>query len=186
MTLIDLGPIAAEPVSVAEAKAWCRIERSDEDGLLAGLVKAARETIEADTRLMLVQRSFRLSVDPVPADGWIQVILHPLVAVTTVTAFNAEGTPTSFGPGEAVIERALGIEAIRVSRRVRDAAANGAEIEFSAGFAAPDVPENLKLALKRIVSASYELRAAVPLEQQPGIVPPLARALIAPFRQVRL
>lgn len=186
MTLIDLGPVAAEPVSVAEVKAWCRIERDDEDALLAGLVKAARETVEADTRLMLVRRGFRLSADPVPGDGWIEIPRSPLVAVTALVAYDVAGTPVSFPATDAVIERALGIEAIRVSPRVRTAGANGVEIEFSAGFAVGEVPETLKLALKRIVAAAYELRAAVPLEHQPGIVPPLARALIAPYRRARL
>lgn len=186
MTLIDLGPIPAEPVTLAEVKAWCRIERGDEDELLAGLVRAARETIEADTRLMLVRRGFRLSVDPVPGDGWIEIARHPLAAVTEVVAYDIAGTPATFPAGDAVIERAVGIEAIRVSPRVRAAGANGVEIEFTAGFAAGEMPENLKLALKRIVAAAYELRAEVPLAQQPGIVPPLARALLAPYRERRI
>ncbi|MEF2551763.1 head-tail connector protein [Aurantimonas sp. A2-1-M11] len=74
MTIIDLGlGDAGEPASVAEAeaeaKAWARIDRDDEDGLIGGLIRAARETIEALTGLVLVQRAFRLALDPVPADG---------------------------------------------------------------------------------------------------------------------
>lgn len=186
MTLINLGGDGAEPVPLADLKAWCRIERDDEDTLIGSLGKAARETIEAETRLMLVRRGFRLLVDPVPGDGWVEVRRHPVEAVTSVVAYDAAGVPVEFGPGEAVIERALGIEAIRVSRRVIEAAANAVEIEFTAGLAAGDVPEGLRLAIKRIVSASYELRAAVPVGQQPGVVPAAARALISPYRRVCL
>lgn len=186
MTLIDLGGVLAEPVPVAELKTWCRIERDDEDGLIAALAMAARQTIEAETRLVLARRTFRLAVDPVPADGWIEVERHPLHGVTGIVAYGAAGVPAAFEPEEAVIERALGIEAVRLSRRIVEAAANGVEVELQAGFAVEAVPENLKLAIRRIVAVSYELRAAVPVAMQPGLVPPAARALIQPFRRVRL
>lgn len=161
MTLIDLGGIAAEPVTLAEAKAWCRIERDDEDGLIARLVTAARETVERETRLVLVRRGFRLVLDPVPADGWIEITRHPLHQVTSVTAYDGAGVPTEFGPDASVIERALGIEAIRVSQAVVRAAVNGAEIEFTAGFLPGDVPQNLILAMQRIIAAAYERKSVV-------------------------
>ncbi|BDA83689.1 hypothetical protein Sa4125_12310 [Aureimonas sp. SA4125] len=186
MTLIDLGGIAAEPVTLAEAKAWCRIERDDEDALLARLVAAARETVERETRLVLVRRGFRLALDPVPGDGWIEITRHPLHEVTSVVAFDGAGVPTEFGPGQGVIERALGVEAIRVSQAVVRAAVNGAEIEFTSGFAPGTVPENLVLAMQRIVATAYELRGAVSAGMQPAIVPDAARVLIAPFRRVLL
>ena len=94
--------------------------------------------------------------------------------------------PQTFAVSEAIVERALGIEAIRLSPAVRMASVNGVEVDFTAGFAAGETPENLVLALKTIVAASYEFRASVGLSQQPAIMPPLARSLIAPFARVRL
>ncbi|MEX6505624.1 head-tail connector protein [Jiella sp. M17.18] len=185
MTTIDLGG-AGEPLSAADAKAWARIDRDDEDTLIAALVTAARETIEAATGLALSQRRFRLSLDPVPPFGWVEATRHPLVSIDTVTAFGADGMPRAFETQDAVIERALGLEAIRLSPAVRQAAANGVEIEFTAGFAAGEVPENLLLALKTIVAASYETRSAVSLTMQPALMPPLAERLIAPYRRMRV
>ncbi|MEC5324616.1 head-tail connector protein [Aurantimonas sp. A3-2-R12] len=121
MTMIDLGG-GVEPMTAADIKIWARIDRADEDGLIANLIRAARETIEA----------------------------------------------------------------IRLSPAVRMAAANGVEVEFEAGFAVGMVPENLLLALRTIVAASYELRAAVDPSQQPAVLPPLARSLLAPYRRVRI
>ncbi|KQT55266.1 MULTISPECIES: head-tail connector protein [unclassified Aureimonas] len=186
MTLIDLGPPASEPVTLADLKTWCRIERDDEDALVVSLGKAARETVEALTRTILSRRGFRLVVDEAPADGWIEVPRVPVRSVGAVTAYDAAGTPHAFGASHAVIERALGIEAVRVSPDVVAAAANGLEIEFEAGFDAGAAPEGLKLALRRIVSASYEVRAALPASQQPAIVPQAAEVLLAPYRRVRL
>ena len=68
MTIIDLGALdgaeLVEPVSLSEAKAWARIERDDEDALIAGLIRAARQAVEAMTGLVLAQRGFRLALDP--------------------------------------------------------------------------------------------------------------------------
>lgn len=186
MTLIDLGPPAAEPVTLADLKTWCRIERDDEDALVVSLGKAARETVEALTLTILARRGFRLLVDAVPADGWIEVPRVPVRSVGAVTAYGATGTPQAFGTAHAVIERALGIEAVRVSPDVVAAAANGLEIEFDAGFDTGAAPEGLKLAVRRIVSASYEVRGALPVSQQPAILPAAAAVLLAPYRRVRL
>lgn len=185
MTLIELGGMGAEPVSVAEAKAWCRIERNDEDALVGTLVKAAREAIERETRLILARRSFRVALDTVPTDRRIAMPRRPLVAVTAVTAYGPDGSARSFSSGSATIDRFLETAA-RVSEEVAAAAVNGLEIEFTAGFDAASVPEALKLATKQIVSATYEIRGAVSADLQPGVMPAAARDLISAYREIRL
>ena len=190
MTIIDLGALdgveLVEPLSLAEAKAWARIERDDEDALIGALIRAARQTVEEMTGLVLARRSFRLALDPVPADGWTAIARRPLGPITAITAYGVGGAAQSFDVSESVVERALGIEAIRLSPAVRAASVNGVEVDFSAGFVAGETPENLVLALKIIVAASYEFRAAVGVSEQPAIMPKLARSLIAPFRRVLL
>ncbi len=190
MTIIDLGALdgaeLVEPLSLAEAKTWARIERDDEDALISGLIRAARQTMEEMTGLVLAQRGFRLALDPVPADGWVEIARRPLGPITAIAVYGADGVPQAFAPSEGVVERALGIEAIRLSPTVRMASVNGVEVDFTAGFADGDTPENLVLALKTIVAASYEFRTSVGLSQQPAIMPPLARTLIAPFRRLSL
>lgn len=186
MTLIDLGPPAAEPVTLADVKSWCRIDRDDEDALISGLVRAARLQIESETGLVLARRAFRLCVDAVPEDGWLEIPRRPLKAVTGVVAYDGTGTPAEYGPEEAVIERALGIEAIRLSPAVRSMAVNGAEVEFEVGCDAGEAPEPLLVALRRIVATAYEVRGAVSSDQQPAVIPPLAAALISPYRRMRL
>lgn len=185
MTTIDLG-VTAEPLALAEAKAWARIERDDEDGLISGLISAGREAIERETGLALIARSFRLALDPAPADGWVEMTRRPLVEVEGVTAYDAAGNPTAFTASEAVAERPIGADGVRLSGAVLDAAANGVEIEFTAGFAAGACPAGLVLALKAICAASYEARALVEPGMQPALRPAIAEQLIAPYRRVRI
>ncbi|TFF20558.1 hypothetical protein E3C22_16765 [Jiella endophytica] len=185
MTTIDLG-LAAEPLSLAEAKAWARIERDDEDALIAELIRAAREAIERETGLALSSRSFQLVLDPAPRDGWVEATRHPLVSIDGVTAYDAAGNPVVFAADQAIAERPRGGEGFRLSAAVIEQAANGIEIELSAGFGDADRPADLMLALKVIVAASYEARALVEPGMQPALRPALAERLIAPYRRVRL
>ncbi|MCE7027003.1 head-tail connector protein [Jiella avicenniae] len=185
MTTIDLG-LSAEPLALADAKAWARIERDDEDGLISGLISAGREAIERETGLALIARSFRLALDPVPRGGWVEATRRPLVAVESVTAFDASGNPVSFSAAEAIAERPRGTDCFRLSDAVIDAAANGVEIEFTAGFAEGECPADLMLALQAIVAASYEARALIEPGMQPALRPALAERLLASYRQVRI
>ena len=50
------GP-GEEPVTLAEAKAWCRIDGADDDALLAALIAAARLQVESLTGRALMTQS---------------------------------------------------------------------------------------------------------------------------------
>ncbi|WP_157944517.1 head-tail connector protein [Mangrovicella endophytica] len=186
MTLIDLGGDGGEPLDLADLKSWCRIERSDEDTLLTELIRSARETVEAETGLVLMPRSFRVSLDAAPFDGWCRLPRRPLRSVTSVIAYDAGGNARLFGTADYRLTRNGDAAAIRMGRSVLAAASNGLEIEFEAGFAEGAAPASLILAMKRIAATAYELRSAVAPEQQPAVIPAAARELLAPFRPVRL
>lgn len=183
MVVVDLGGGGAEPVSVVEAKAWCRIERSDEDGSIAALVTAARETVERETRTVLVKRKFRVVLDGLPVDRVVRLPSTPLGAVTAIVGYDVDGTPMSLSVADAALAGPPGTNALTLSEKAVGAASNGIEIEFTAGFEAGMVPAALKLAVKQIVAASYEMRGAVAADMQPGLIPKAARDLIAPFRR---
>ncbi|GGD93787.1 hypothetical protein GCM10011390_10650 [Aureimonas endophytica] len=185
MVLIELGNAGPEPVALAEAKTWCRIERDDEDVLIAALIGAARETVERETGLALRRRDLRIAIGDLPPDGRVALPRRPVATVLGLTAYGADGLPRAFAAANAVLERFGAGETVRLTEIVL-AAANGLEIDVTAGFAPADVPEALKLAIKRMVAVSYETRAALAPEMQPALIPPAARAAIAAFREVRL
>ena len=68
MSPVLLASPSAEPVSLADAKAWLRIDTADEDSLVASLVPAARARVEAATRRLLVTQTWRLAFDAWPND----------------------------------------------------------------------------------------------------------------------
>ena len=69
MSSILLTAAAVEPVTLAEAKAYLRVEHDDDDDVIAALIAGARIHVEAQTRRALITQSWRLVRDAWPADG---------------------------------------------------------------------------------------------------------------------
>jgi len=181
------GP-AVEPITLVEMKAYLRVDEDDaaQDDLISGLIKAARLTIEAASRRILVEQSWRVVLDRWPRDGVILLPLAPLIAVDTIRITNAAGTATEL-PDHTFEADALS-EPPRIV--VTDAPEpgkprHGISVALRAGFGATAeaVPATLKLAIRILVAHWFENRGDVVGEQ---ILPPEALALVAPFQRAWL
>ncbi|MBV9076079.1 MAG: phage head-tail connector protein, partial [Methylobacteriaceae bacterium] len=80
-----------EPVSLAEAKAHLRLEGSDEDALVAGLVSAARAFVQGTTRLCLIAQTWRIAAPGWPPGRAIALPVAPVLAVGAVRIGTAGG-----------------------------------------------------------------------------------------------
>jgi hypothetical protein len=60
---------ASEPVSLAEAKAWAKIDAGDDDPLVAALIAAAREAAENYLRRSLISQTWKLTQDLPPGQS---------------------------------------------------------------------------------------------------------------------
>ena len=185
MPTILISPPVGEPVSLAEAKAFLRVDHDDEDALIGALVSAARLQVENATGRALMSQGWRTVLDAWPARRVVRIARSPVAAIDAVTVYDDQGAASVLDPGDYRLDTAS-----RPARLVIDAAApspgasvNGIEIDFTAGFGtAGDVPAPLVLAIKRLVAHWYENREAT----QDGDVPGPVAALIAPYRLVGL
>ena len=91
MASILLTPPAAEPLSLAEAKAFLRLETADDDPLIAAFISAARLHVETQTGLALITQSWRMVLDCWPANGRIAVRPAPLQTLTAARVFDFDG-----------------------------------------------------------------------------------------------
>jgi uncharacterized phiE125 gp8 family phage protein len=164
------------------AKAYLRVERADEDGLIAGLVAAAAELCEAFIAAPLLERDFS---ETIPAGrAWRRLGRGPVRAITQVEAVPDEG------PAQALPAADYGIDIdisgdgwVRVAasgegRRIR--------VGYRAGLAAgwADLPAALRQGILRLAAHFYTNRAA---DGARGSEPPAAvAALWRPFRRLRL
>ncbi len=169
-------PPVEEPVTVAQARAWLRVESGgDEDALIARLIAAARARAEWHTGRAFVTQGWTLWLDGVR--GAIEMPLAPLQAVTSVTLHHADGATTLLDEAYVVSGQHLMLAMVPQALRVRD----GIAVAFTAGYgAAEDVPAPIAQAILHIVSSLYEHRDG------DAPTPDSALALLAPYRTIKL
>lgn len=171
-----------EPVSVALAKAHCRIDTNDEDDLLKNVyIPAARQTVEEYTGRTL--RAHRVAeCASITPDGFG-------LALARLPAFDLESIVMR-DRDDNEVELDLELYGARiVNSRMRSYVVTTKRLPFSAsyvvtykaGYPEGEVPPNLVLAILHFTGDGYENREA----QQVGAVMqrnPRAVALMDPFR----
>ena len=186
MTIIIVTPPASEPVSLAEAKLFLRVDHDAEDDLIATLITAAREAVEAACGRALIKRRVRESLDIWRRDavGCAMLGLGPVTNIVAVRLLAANGSQSVIDAGRYRLEGAgdrprLVFEA-GVPATLRQA--GGVEIEYDSGFAetGEELPTALRVATLQIVCALYEARLGE------AAIPETARALMRPFAPARL
>ena len=175
-----------EPVSVAELRAYLRLDPDDggtEDGLLQALITAIRACLEIEARRILIPGRYRIALAAWPPNGLLPLPLSPLVALTRVGFAEAKGV-TELAAGLV----RLGPDPIEapglvVDPAVPDPAGRTILIEVAAGFGGdgPPLPAPLRLAILRLAAARYEHRGDEPDAARTDVAD-----LAAPFRRMRL
>lgn len=189
MTLFRTVAPEAEPVTLAEAKKTLRVDHDSEDELLSGLIRAAREEVEATCGLALIDQSWRLALDRLPRSHRVLLRRHPVREVVAITVYGAEGEASLVDAGDYRLDpEARPAQLLFLRGLAPGVAMNGIEIDFAAGFgeAGTDVPDLLRRAMLLLVAHWYEFRAQIGPAGQPVSYPPLYERLIAPWRARRL
>jgi uncharacterized phiE125 gp8 family phage protein len=168
------------PVAIEQVKAYLRIQGSDEDALLAGLVRTASELCEALTRTALIEREVEETIAARP--GWTRLEAAPVRAILAVSGLAADGSATLLAPDDFAIDiDSAGDGWVRV---LRSAGAERAAVLYRAGRAADwnGVPEPLRHGIVRLAAHFYTHR-----DGEDGSAPPAAvTALWLPYRRLRL
>jgi uncharacterized phiE125 gp8 family phage protein len=83
-SLTTLTHPAVEPVSLAEAKAHCRVDTNDDDALISAYITAAREWCESYCDETFVHTQYRMTLDSFPVE--IELPRPPMASSGTVTS----------------------------------------------------------------------------------------------------
>ena len=160
MSLRLITPPTVEPVSVATAKTYLRVDGSDDDTLIGSLIKAAREKGEELARRAFITQTLEQTIDAWPSDMRLKLYRPPLQSITSVKyldSSNVEHTWTDYvadirsGPG-VVIFNSLPSASLLESGAIT--------VRFVAGFGAAgtNVPERINQTILQLVAYWYENR----------------------------
>lgn len=192
MTSYLLAGPATEPVTLADAKIFLRVDDSAEDNLISTLIAAARIHVESVTGRALIQQSWRVVLDDWPRDRIVKLPVAPLLSLTTITAYDADGDGTSINLAEILPETNIAPARLFLPVNLPDAPVlrdrQAIEIDYLAGYGedADDVPSGLNQAILSLIGHWFEHRDAVVLAGSGAVVPGGFDRLLSPYRQVAL
>lgn len=159
----------AEPVSLDETKLYLRVDHSEDDAMILGMIAAARQYCEAVTKRSFTVQTMQMYADEFPYTDVID-IPRPFYSTTDVTVkYYAIGStsPITFPSSNYWVDDSL--EPGRIV--LRDAAdwptvelrtSKGVEVTFRSGYGGqPDVPDGIKIAMKSLIGHWYTNREAV-------------------------
>lgn len=174
MALRQITPPAAEPVTLAEAKAHLRVDSTDDDLLISSLIIASRIYCEQFTARAFITQTWEYVIDTFPADD-IMLPLPPLQSVTSVKYDDASGIEQTLATTEYEVDTVSqpgwivpvttgwpksiweGINAVR--------------IQFVAGYAsAANSPDNLAANVPQSIKAAILLHVGQLYDQREDIV----------------
>jgi len=206
--LTETTPPAVEPLDLAETKTFLRIDHSNDDTLVTGLIYAARQFCESVTGRSLITRSYSLYLDYWPGTtslGWwdgvqegadilfnnsaLNLPKPPLISVTSVKVYSVSGVATDFSSANYFVDT-VGIPGRIVLTEgalppIPGRIANGIEVNFTAGYGttAASVPIVLRQGMKQIVAHLYEHRGDSPDQ---ALLASGAALLFQPYRALGL
>lgn len=181
-----------EALSVDEAKQHLRVDTSDDDGLIAGYILAARHWVESQVGPLMTQ-TWDYTVDygwPTLAGEYaIPLPLRPVQSVTSVSYKDSDGATQTLSAG--LYTTVLNVPLPRIERAygaswptVRDVPA-AITVRFVAGYGSTpgDVPDSLRVAMQLLVGHFYENRESVVVGNlQVNELPMGVETLISPWR----
>lgn len=176
----------SDPVTVAEAKSYLRVDGSDDDTIIGIMIKSATAVIEKYIDQKLIQQTWYQYMDRFPyrtVDAWwdgvkelpvselytpepaIKLMIGPLVSVNAFNTYADDGVAVLFDSSNYVIDTAgpfgriaLKLGGVWPTTILRKV--NGIEIDFTVGMAASasNLPADLRQAVLDYVSLMYENR----------------------------
>lgn len=186
--VVTSGP-PEEPISIAEAKAYARVDIDDDDELIAAMIVAARQWSESFANRIWIETAFQWTLD-----GFFNQFCLPRCPVISVDQFDyvdQQGVTQTLAPSGYQVDTTDPLEArIRPAYNqhwpVARAVYSAVTIDFTAGFGpdADSVPELVKQAIKVVVNDFYEHRESFIAGTSIAKVPRAAEALLGLKRKV--
>lgn len=179
--------IVTEPVSVAEAKLYCKVQDSADDTLWPILITSARRMLEKYTMTSFAEKTLHATWVEVPRTNYVELPYGPVISIDHIYRIDHEGNEEELvlnsdyyvmGDQDAIIK----ITSYWSSGKVY---VNSIRAEYKAGYgntATEVLPAELKLAILKQVATDYELRENI-VQGITTVLSNESKVLAAPYRK---
>lgn len=154
-----------EPVTLTEAKDFCKIDISNDDNLIMSLITAARQMCEAYTGVGFVEHSIIANLNNV--NGNIYLPYGPVIEVIQVT--DDDGNVLTVDTDYTLRGNDF--------KRLQWPEWDNLEVEYLAGYSV--LPEILKTGLLNAIYFLYDNRS-----QSTEDIGPIAKMILKPYKRV--
>lgn len=168
MSLTLITPAANEPVTLAEARAQCRVDGTDDDALFTIFIAAARSRAEHETGRRFITQTWRQTLDAFPSTSDIRLEVPPCASIAQLQYVNAAGTLTTLSSSDYVLDAAVGpagwlFPADGTTWPETDDVVNAVRIDIVAGYGADStfVPQDLRSWMLLTIGFLYAQREAI-------------------------
>lgn len=169
-----------EPIGLEEAKRNLRVDGTDEDDDIQGLIVTARKYVEQVTWLQLVTATYVWKLDRLC--GVLYVPRPPLQSVASIVYVDANGTSQTLSSSKYTVDTAempgRVLPAFNETWPSTRGHIQDATITFNAGYGdePSSVPEPIRQAMLVMINHLYDNRSGC------GTLPPAVNHLLSPYR----
>lgn len=170
-----LAPPEDEPLTVAEAKAFLRIEHDDEDAVIVAAIAAARASAEEYLRVLLLPQTYSYEFEELT--HIVKLPVGPARSVEQFDSYDRNGNATAIDAGKYRLTiDGHGLVLPNIPK------GHSFAVEFIAGLVAnaEDVPAPIKQGMLHHIAAMLENRHGT------TALPAQSVHLYQPYRRVRL
>lgn len=173
---------AAEPVTLAEAKAQCRIDDTSSDTILGIQIAAARAHVEAYCGVRFAEQTVAIKCDNFDDFAWLPEA--PVQSITSITYVDTAGATQTLA--DTVYEErfdGLSAEIVLKHGQTWPAIQPGSRITVTAVVGYEEVPESVKQAMLLLIGFWFENRETVNVGNITTALPFGTDALLANHRR---
>ena len=178
MTLKLITAPAAEPITLAEAKAHLRVDASTDDAIITAMIQAVREQAEHETGRALITQTWERVLDAFPAVE-IELGRLPVASITSIKYLDANGAQQTLDSSQYLLDADTAPGwVLPVADAVWPAtadSANAVRVRFVAGYGASGaaVPASVRAWMLLHLGALYRQREAFASGQPVAALPDL-------------
>jgi uncharacterized phiE125 gp8 family phage protein len=165
MTIVKITDATVEPISLAEAKLWLRVDQADEDDLIGALITSVRQAAEHEMQRTLITTTWELVTDSFP--DALRLEMPKILSVSSVKYLDAAGTQQTLSPADYLVDTdsqpGYVVPAYGKTWPTTYSQINAVRVRYTAGYgaAATDVPQSIRNWMRLQLEHFYRNRGAV-------------------------